>query len=128
MGRALAVKVRTEGYNAMLAKAKQGMEFKNEKNNVWVLRAADEFASSSTEKTAFKARIYLQRTRDEHPGTPWAMLAERELAAPLGWEWRESYTFMRPADPRANNSPQPPRARREPTAPRRPPRRNPPPL
>src|SRR5690606_22675547 len=37
MGRVLAVKVRTEAYNAMLAQAKTGLKFKNEKNNTWVL-------------------------------------------------------------------------------------------
>lgn len=40
--------------------------------------------------------MYLQRVVDDHPGTPWAMLAERELAVPLGWKWRESYTDLSP--------------------------------
>jgi hypothetical protein len=36
LGRALATKVRTDGYNVVLAQAKQGMPFQNEKNNTWV--------------------------------------------------------------------------------------------
>ncbi len=39
LGRVLAQKVRTETYNAMLAKAKRGMPFKDKKNNTWVLAA-----------------------------------------------------------------------------------------
>jgi hypothetical protein len=41
MGRVLAQKVRTETYNAMLAKAKLGMKFEDEKNNTWVLEPAN---------------------------------------------------------------------------------------
>lgn len=32
----------------------------------------------------------LQRVIDTHPGTPWSAVAERELAAPLGWEWQQA--------------------------------------
>src|SRR6476660_5298664 len=39
MGRSLAVKVRTEGYNAMLAVAKQGLKFKNDKDDTWELKS-----------------------------------------------------------------------------------------
>ncbi len=28
---------------------------------------------------------------DEHPGTPWALLAEREKSVQMGWEWKESH-------------------------------------
>ena len=38
IGRALAVNVRTEGYNAMLAEAKQGLKFKDEQSDTWELR------------------------------------------------------------------------------------------
>ena len=41
LGRTLAVKVRTEGYNAMLANAKQGLKFKNEKDDTWELKPID---------------------------------------------------------------------------------------
>ena len=40
-GRALAVKVRTEGYNTMLALAKQGLKFKDPKNDTWDLRPTE---------------------------------------------------------------------------------------
>ncbi|MDC0935376.1 VWA domain-containing protein [Pirellulales bacterium] len=125
VGRALAVKARTDGYNAMLARAKQGMEFEKEKNNVWVLRAGNEFVDSSTEKLAAKATDYLERVQEEHPDTPWALLAREESAVPMGWQWRESYMKMSPpgAGAGGNNRPRP-----QPQMRQGPPRRNPPPL
>src|SRR5690606_12572544 len=57
MGRVLAVKVRTEAYNAMLAQAKTGLKFKNEKNNTWVLEPADTISvGSQLEKLAQKSK------------------------------------------------------------------------
>ena len=126
MGRALAAKVRNDGYNAMLAKAKQGMAFTGEKNNTWVLSTEEEFANSSLERLAEKAEVYLQRVLEDHAGTPWAELARRELKAPLGWQWKESYTYL-PPPPENNGNPPPPRPE-PPRRPTGPPRRNPPPL
>ena len=93
MGRTLAVKVRTEAYNAMLAKAKQGMKFQDPKDDTWELEPADEISVGSTlEKQAEQAREYLDRVAKDHDGTPWAMLAKRELSVPVGWKWVEKYT------------------------------------
>ncbi|HEX6963229.1 MAG TPA: vWA domain-containing protein, partial [Lacipirellula sp.] len=123
LGRALAVKVRTDGYNVMLAEAKQGMAFKDPKNNTWVLRADEHFSASGLEKTAAKARTLLEGVASEHAGTPWAMLASRELKSPLGWRWDETFTPIPPRQEGGNA-----RRRPEPRAPEGPPRRNPPPL
>ena len=69
LGRVLAATVRTEGYNAMLAKAKRGMEFRDPKNNTWVLVASDEVTSGSRlEREGRTARELLERVVDEHPG------------------------------------------------------------
>jgi hypothetical protein len=122
LGRALAVKVRTDGYNMMLAEAKQGMPFQDAKNNTWVLRADDKYAASGLERIAEKARTYLEGVVQDHPGTPWAMLAERELATPLGWRWDEDFTPIPPRQ-EGNGRPRPERM-----APQGPPRRDPPPL
>lgn len=97
MGRLLAVKVRTEAYNAMLAQAKRGLKFKDEKNNTWVLEPADEISvGSQLEKLATRARMYLNRVVTDHPGTPWAFLAERELKDKVGWKWAEEFTDLSP--------------------------------
>ncbi len=88
-GQALAVKVRTEGYNAMLAKAKS-MKFKDPTSDTWVLDPSEEIATGSTHaKEAERAKVYLTRTVKQHPGTPWAFLAQQELRVPLGWKWTE---------------------------------------
>jgi hypothetical protein len=93
IGRALAAKVRTEGYNAMLAIAKQGLKFENRQSDTWVLRPTGAVTSTSAlAKDAEDAHKYLARVVAEHEGTPWAMEAERELREPLGWEWREEFT------------------------------------
>ena len=118
MGRAIAAKVRAESYNAMLALIKTKKKFdkpKDEKtpeNNTWVLVPADAIETGSQdEKLLAKAKMYLQRVIEDHPETPWAMLAERELSTPIGWEWQQAYTQPpQPRPPReANNNPPPPR-------------------
>jgi hypothetical protein len=93
-GRVLALKVRTDAYNIMLAQAKTGMRFKDPRNDTWVLEPSDDVAAtgSQMEKLAQQARTYLQRVVREHPGTPWAHLAAEELRTPLGYAWKESYT------------------------------------
>ncbi|MCO6454514.1 MAG: VWA domain-containing protein [Pirellulaceae bacterium] len=112
MGRVLAVRVRTEAYNAMLAKAKRGMKFEDDKNNTWVLKPDDEISvGSQMAKMAERASMYLNRVVEQHPGTPWAMLAERELQEPLGWKWAEEFTDLSPQGNgnAGNNNPAPAR-------------------
>ena len=134
MGRTLAVMIRAGSYNAMLAQIKTGLKFENAKSNTWVLRPADTISTGSqAEKLAAKARMYLERVVNEHPDTPWALLAERELKVPIGWKWAETYTKPpEPPSPRPNqvvnnnnnnNPPRPPRP-----APTPPPKRAPPKL
>jgi len=120
LGRSLATKVRNEGYNAMLALAKQGLQFTKQENNAWNLQPDEQFANSSLEQMAEKARNYLQQVVEEHPGTPWASLARRELRQPLGWRWSDS----RYDPPSTEGSAEPPKT----DPPPRPPRRDPPPL
>lgn len=93
MGRTLAALVRTSTYNAVLAKAKRGLQPTNPKHNTWTIAPAREVAISRDLKMASeKAQQYLERVVEQHPETPWAFLASRELRKPLGWKWRDSYT------------------------------------
>lgn len=93
MGRALAAKVRTEGYNVMLAQLKAGtLVFSNPENDIFLLRPDDSIgAGSSYERLLKQSKMYLERVVAEHPGTPWAFLAERELQVPMGWKWVETH-------------------------------------
>ena len=92
LGRVLALKVRTDAYNTMLAQAKSGMKFKDPKNDTWVLEESDDVskAGSQTEKISQLATMLLERVKRDHPGTPWALLAAEERS--LGYTWVERYT------------------------------------
>jgi hypothetical protein len=97
VGRVLAAKVRTEGYNVMLAAAKRGLKPSNPKNNTWVLKPADEITiGSQYQKMGEKAKMYLERIVKDHPNTPWALLASKELEQPLSWKWTDEFTNLAP--------------------------------
>ncbi len=92
MGRALALRVRSAGYNQLLAEMKVNPKaFATEGNNQWKLVPSKEITSGpAIKKLEKRAMEYLTRVIDENPGTPWALMAERELSTPLGWAWEES--------------------------------------
>jgi len=123
IGRALAGKVRTEGYNSMLAQAKQGMKFENEKNDTWRLRPSEKISTGSVlSKEADLAKLYLERVAQQHPGTPWAAIAQRELKVPFGWEWDEEFTNVIARMQRQGNAqPRPEMNNTPPKKPKRPP-------
>ncbi len=91
MGRVTAAKVRIDGYNSMIAALKRGKTFTKEGSSIWILQQNDTIETGSAmQKMADKARMYLNRVVKEHPGTPWAKIAEEELKTPLGWQWDEA--------------------------------------
>jgi hypothetical protein len=92
MGRAAAMRTRSFGYGMMLAEMKSSpKKFEKQGSNQWRLEASKDISSgAATKKLAAKAQEYLTRVIDEHAGTPWAALAERELSKPMGWAWREA--------------------------------------
>jgi len=95
MGRILAMRVRFAGYNLMLANMKVSPKsFTNDQDNMWRLVPSDKIESGpEMRKAAEQAKVYLRRVIDDHPGTPWALLAERELSTEMGWTWEG---FSRP--------------------------------
>jgi len=96
-GTAVAARVRAESYNAMLAKAKRGMNFEKPASNTWNLKPSDKISvDSKLEKEGKQATELLKSVAEKHKGTPWGLLAERELSHPLGWEWAESFTDLNP--------------------------------
>jgi len=91
-GRLLAMKLRCYEYNWACAKMKKDApKFSKPGSNAWRLvpdtevRYSDKAAAAANE-----ARTLLQRVMNDHPGTPWAVLAERELKDPFGFKWVES--------------------------------------
>ncbi len=110
MGRVLAMRVRAYGYNVVLAQMKgQPKSFQKKDSNLWRLTPdRDITAGGSVKRLHKKALEYLNRVVDDHAGTPWALLAERELSAPMGWDWIEDHRAATTAGGRAaaNNQPQ----------------------
>ncbi|RMG38059.1 MAG: VWA domain-containing protein [Planctomycetota bacterium] len=93
MGRVLALRVRAYGYNVVLASMKASPKsFSNKNNNTWTLVPSSEVQGGPiVRKMAKRATEYLSRVIDQHAGTPWAVLAERELSTPMGWQWKETH-------------------------------------
>ena len=107
-GTSLAAKVRAESYNAMLAKAKRGMNFTKPESNTWNLKSTDQISvDSKLEKEAKLATELLRSVSEKHAGTPWALLAQRELDHKMGWEWSESFTDLDPPKKAPNTPPTP---------------------
>lgn len=101
LGRVLAARVRAFGYNTVLADMKSSPKtFEKKENNAWRLVPAEDVRSSpSVRKLGKQAQEILNGIIDEHPGTPWAYLAAKELDKPLGWAWQEMKMNL---DPQGN--------------------------
>jgi len=109
IGRVLAMRARVYGYNVVLADMKANPKtFQNKQNNTWLLVPAPEGeAGPRIDKLIRKAREYLNRVVEEHPDTPWALLAKEELSQPMGWAWAERFiNYAPPPQPSNNNNPQ----------------------
>jgi hypothetical protein len=102
-GRLLAMKVRCYEYNWACARMKkEPQKFSNPRSNAWRLRPDTTIRYSENAVAAGKeAEMLLRRVVDQHPTTPWALLAERELENPFGFKWVEHYV---PPRPRTNNN------------------------
>jgi hypothetical protein len=91
-GRLLAMKVRCHEYNWLCAKMKRDpLKFEKKESNAWKLVPDNEIKSSDKAAAAAKqAKELLERVLKEHPGTPWALFAQRELKDPFGFKWVET--------------------------------------
>lgn len=107
-GRLLALKTRAFEYNSACAQLKQlGAGDIATKSNHWVFQPSRELSGGATsKKMATEADKLLKRVLEQAPGTPWAILASRELSNPLGF--RVVQRFEPP--------PKPPEARPQPPA------------
>jgi hypothetical protein len=90
LGRAMAAKVRAEGYIVLMAAFKGGRKTKNGAGN-WNLMPSEGIEKNSVlDGMAKKAREYLEGIIKNHPNTPWANAAQQELSQPIGWLWQET--------------------------------------
>ncbi len=103
-GRLLAQKIRAFEYNSALAQLKTGYSEADIQNKVnhFLLRPSRELTyAPSLKKQVGIAEAHLQRVLDEAPGTPWAIMASRELRDGFGIKLIER--FIPPAPPAAKN-------------------------
>jgi len=100
-GRLLASRVRCLEYNSACADLKGSLtpEDVRSKANHWIFRPDKDINYATSERRNAKlAKKLLQRVMKEAPGTPWAVLAERELKHPFGI--RVVKRFIAPPTPR----------------------------
>ena len=65
---------------------------RNPKSNAWRLEPdAEIHYSPAAQRAGEEATGLLERVVTEHRGTPWALLAQRELKDPFGFKWVETY-------------------------------------
>ncbi|MBI1901036.1 MAG: VWA domain-containing protein [Planctomycetia bacterium] len=104
-GRLLAMKVRCDEYNWICAVMRgKGREFVDDKSNRWRFVPDEKLNfGSASQRAAAEAIRLLTRCRDSNPGTPWALLAERELRHPLGFKLEEAYVAPPPPPPARPN-------------------------
>jgi hypothetical protein len=109
LGRLLALKVRAQEYNVACAQLKQlGSGDVANKTNHWIFQPSKKLgAGAASRKIAAEATRLLGRTVDDAPDTPWALLAQRDLSIPFGFDVVQKY------DP----PPKPQEQRPRPTAP-----------
>lgn len=133
LGRLLALKVRAYEYNFACAQLKSlGSGDVATKTNHWIFKPDAHLASGANmKKIAQDSEKLLHRVIDEAPGTPWAVLATRELSYPLGFRVIQKYD---PPPPKreevvAKNTPGKPgiRLARDPQKPKGPPAKPAPP-
>jgi hypothetical protein len=90
-GRLLAMKVRCYEYNWVCARMKKDPpKFTSPRFNAWRLVPDQAIQYSDKAVVAAKeAQALLHRVVEEHPATPWALLAQRELNYAFGFKWVE---------------------------------------
>lgn len=101
-GRLLGMMVRCNEYNWACATMKaKGADFVDKKSNRWQFKpdGALHFGSQD-ERMAKEAARLLSRCIKENPGTPWAVLAQRELKDPFGFRVDEAYVAPPPPPPK----------------------------
>jgi hypothetical protein len=109
-GRLLAMRVRNYEYNVVCSVFKgKGREFVDQKSNRWRFVPSESITSSTTQRQAAEATRLLRRCIQSNPGTPWALIAQRELKDPLGFKVEEAYVPPPPPPPKPKATPKPPK-------------------
>lgn len=109
-GRLLAQQVRSMEYNYAFAAMKTNLSNEDvaTKSNRWIVRPDTKINyAGNYRRVAEKARLLLELVVDEAPGTPWAVLAQRELKDGFGIQIEQRYIPPPPPRPPRKNNPAP---------------------
>ena len=88
----MAAKIRCYEYNWACAKMKRDAAQVFRSPNITAGGSSPTSRSIYSDKAneaSKEARGLLQKVVTDHPGTPWALLAQRELKDPMGLKWTE---------------------------------------
>ncbi|MBM82953.1 MAG: hypothetical protein CMJ78_20520 [Planctomycetaceae bacterium] len=111
-GRLLANKVRCIEYNSACASLKNDLTPQDvgSKSNHWILKPSEKINyAGSLKRSAKKAQALLERVVEEAPGTPWAVMAMRELQNGMGIAIEQRFIPPPPPPkPRPANAARPP--------------------
>ncbi len=113
-GRLMAMKIRCMEYNQACARIKRDApKFENPQSNTWRMVPDREIhLTDKAAEAAKEATTLLERVLRDHPGTPWALLGQRELKDPLGLKWVETFVPPPPKPREGDNNNPPPRMER----------------
>jgi hypothetical protein len=89
MARLVARQARLMEYNAMLGKVRRDdlPALDKDKHKGWHLAPKQELSDKDAKAMADQARLLLKKLVKDHAGTPWELIATKELNEPLGLEW-----------------------------------------
>jgi hypothetical protein len=84
----------------------KGADFVDNKSNRWHFKPdAELHFGSASQRMAKEARRLLMRCVEQNAGTPWALLAQRELKDPFGFRIDEAYVAPPPPPPKPKAQP-----------------------
>ena len=109
-GRLLAQKVRSMEYNFAFAALKTNLSNEDvaTKSNHWIVRPDSKINyAGNYRRVAEKAQGLLELVIEEAPGTPWAVLAQRELKDGFGINIEQRFIPPPPPRPPGTNNPAP---------------------
>jgi hypothetical protein len=114
-GRLMAIKIRCTEYNYACARIKRDApKFVNAQSNTWRMVPDTEIHLPDKDaKAAAEATTLLENVLHDHAGTPWALLAQRELKDPLGLKWIETHVPPPPKPREGDGGNPPPRMERQ---------------
>jgi len=85
LGRLLAMSVRLAEYRETLRLVREGVGLSRETNSLTLIESSQLKTGRVAEERATQAKAHLQTVLTDHPGTPWARLAQWELEHALGF-------------------------------------------